>query len=47
VCKTLFFKRAREGPEKLKTLFALSFLTSACLDLDENRRIDKMNMKGQ
>jgi hypothetical protein len=39
-------RRAREGPEKLKTLFTLSFLTSACLDLDENRGIDKMTMKG-
>jgi hypothetical protein len=35
-------KRTREGSEKLKTIFPLSFLPSADLDLNESQgRIDK------
>jgi hypothetical protein len=39
-------ERTREGPEKLEITFPLSFLTSAALDLNENRRIGNMMMEG-
>jgi hypothetical protein len=40
-------KRTREGPEKLRTIFPLSFLRSTDLDLNENqRRIDKTTNNG-
>jgi hypothetical protein len=40
-------KRTREGPEKLRTIFPLSFLPSADLDLNEAQgRIDKTTNNG-
>jgi hypothetical protein len=39
-------KRARGGPEMLKTIFAFSFLLSTALDPNENRgRIDRQSRK--